>query len=174
MSRRVWWKRWPAWALMFIAVAGLLAYGTTKDDGPRTPEERVEEISRRLACPICDGESVYESQNTASAAIRNEIKAQVTTSDATDDEIVAYIVRNFGADTQLVPKASGFESLVWVLPAAALVCAMVGLFFAFRRWKTNVDTVPDDEDRALVEAALAAEPVADPGAGDLAVEDPAP
>jgi hypothetical protein len=37
-----------------------------------------------------------------------------------------------------------------------LVCAGVGLFFAFRRWKANVDTVPDDEDRARVEAALAA------------------
>ena len=48
---------------------------------------------------------------------------------------------------------------MWVLPAGALVCACVGLFFSFRRWRRNVDTVPDDEDRAKVEAALAAEPL---------------
>jgi cytochrome c-type biogenesis protein CcmH len=126
----------------------------------------VQEITKRLACPVCDGESVYESANSASAAIRAEVKAQVTTTDATDDEIVAYIVQQFGAKTQLLPKATGFESLVWVLPAVAFVCAGVGLFFAFRRWRTNVDTVPDDDDRAMVAAALEAEDTAPDKDGD--------
>lgn len=162
MSRSKALKRWPAWVLLVFVVVGFLAYGSTRDAGARTPEERVEEIAKRLACPVCDGESVYESANPASAAIRQEIKAQVATAQASDDDIVAYIVQQFGAQTQLVPKATGFESLVWVLPAAAFVCAAVGLFFAFRRWRANVDTVPDDADRALVEAALADE---DPPAG---------
>jgi len=149
-------KRWPGWVLLVLVVAGLLAYGSTKDAGARTPEERVEEISKQLACPICDGETVYESRNTASISIRAEIRAQVTTTDAGDDEIIAYIVQQFGAQTQLLPRASGFESLVWVIPSVALVCAAVGLWFAFRRWRTAVDTVPDEQDRALVAAALAA------------------
>lgn len=148
-------KRWPSWVVLVLAVVGLLAYGSTKDSGARTPEERVEEISKRLACPICDGESVYESQNPASSAIRASIRSQVAAGNASDDEIVAAIVEAFGAETQLVPKATGFEALVWVLPAAALVCAGVGLFVAFRRWKAAADTVPDDDDRALVAAALA-------------------
>ncbi|HQZ34331.1 MAG TPA: cytochrome c-type biogenesis protein CcmH [Ilumatobacteraceae bacterium] len=159
-------KRWPGWVLLVMVVAGFLAFGSTRDAGARTPEERVEEISKQLACPICGGETVYESRNTASTSIRAEIKAQVSTSDATDDEIIAFVVQQFGAKTQLLPKASGFESLVWVLPAAALVCAGVGLFFAFRRWKQNVDTVPDDNDRALVAAALAAEPEGPEEAGE--------
>lgn len=159
-------KRWPGWVLLVLVVAGLLAYGSTKDAGARTPEERVEEISKQLACPICDGETVYESRNTASISIRAEIRAQVTTTDAGDDEIIAYIVQQFGAQTQLLPKASGFESLVWVIPSVALVCAAVGLWFAFRRWRTAVDTVPDEHDRALVAAALAA----DAPAVDVAVD----
>jgi cytochrome c-type biogenesis protein CcmH len=146
-------KRWPGWALLAIVVAGLLAFGTTRDAGARTPEERVEDISKQLACPICDGESVYESRNTQSASIRTEIKAQVAAG-ATDDEVIAYIVQNFDAKTLLLPKATGFESLVWVLPSVALVCASVGLFFAFRRWRLAADAIPDDADRALVEAAL--------------------
>ncbi len=148
-------KRWPGWVLLTMVVAGLLAFGTTRDAGARTPEERVEEISRQLACPICDGETVYESRNTQSASIRTEIKAQVTSTDATDDEIIAYIVQNFDAKTQLLPNATGFESLVWVLPSVALVCVAVGLFFTFRRWRLAADAIPDDSDRALVAAALA-------------------
>ncbi len=148
-------KRWPGWVLLTFVVAGLLAFGTTRDAGARTPEERVEDISKQLACPICDGESVYESRNTQSASIRTEIKAQVSSTDATDDEIIAFIVQNFDAKTQLLPKATGFESLVWVLPSVALVCASVGLYFAFRRWRLAAVLVPSDEDRARVEAALA-------------------
>jgi cytochrome c-type biogenesis protein CcmH len=167
-------KKWPGWVLLLFVVAGFLAFGTTRDSGPRTPEQRVESITKRLACPVCDGESVYESANDASAAIRSEVRTQVTQTDASDDEIIAYIVQQFGAKTQLLPKATGFESLVWVLPAVALVCAGVGLFFAFRRWKANVDTVPDDADRALVEEALAADEAstADP-ADEAPPDDPA-
>ena len=150
-------KRWPGWVLLVFVVAGCLAYGVTRDAGARTPEERVEEISKQLACPICNGETVYESRNTASASIRAEIKNQVSSTDASDDAIIAYVVQQFGAKTQLLPRASGFESLVWVIPGVALVCAGVGLFFSFRKWRTNVDTVPDDADRARVEAAMAAE-----------------
>ena len=153
-------KRWPGWVLLVFVVAGCLAYGVTRDAGARTPEERVEEISKQLACPICNGETVYESRNTASASIRAEIKNQVSATDASDDAIIAYIVQQFGAKTQLLPRASGFESLVWVIPGVALVCAGVGLFFSFRKWRTNVDTVPDDDDRARVDAALAAEDAA--------------
>jgi len=147
-------KRWPSWVVLLFVVAALLGVGATRDAGARTPEERVEEISQQLACPVCNGETVYESRNTASASIRAEIKAQVTSTDATDDEIIAFIVDRYEAKVQLLPKANGFDSLVWVLPAAALVCAVVGLFFAFRRWKRAADTVPDDDDRSLVEAAL--------------------
>jgi len=157
MSRSTSLKHWPGWVLLVLVVAGFLAVGTTRDAGARTPEERVEEISKQLACPICGGETVYESRNTSSTSIRAEINAQVSTTDATDDEIIAFVVQQFGAKTQLVPKATGFESLVWVLPAVALVFAGVGLFFAFRRWQHNVDTVPDDADKAMVAAALAAE-----------------
>ncbi len=157
MSQAASLKRWPGWVLLVLVVAGFLAFGSTRDGGARTPEERVEEISKQLACPICGGETVYESRNTASASIRAEIEAQVSTTDASDDEIVAYVVQQFGAKTQLLPRATGFESLVWVLPAVALVCAAVGLFFSFRRWQRNADTVPDDDDRAQVEAALAAD-----------------
>ena len=164
MSRAAQLKRWPGWVLLVLVIAGFLAFGTTRDAGARTPEERVEEISKQLACPICNGETVYESRNSASANIRATIKTQVTTTDATDDEIIAYIVQQFGYKTQLLPKNSGFESLVWVLPSVAMVCAGVGLFFTFRRYRRAADTVPDDADRALVEAALAAQdaPPAEP------------
>jgi cytochrome c-type biogenesis protein CcmH len=66
----------------------------------------------------------------------------------------------------LVPRSTGIDALVWALPVAALVCAVVGLGAAFRRWKAAADTIPDDADRRLVAAALANPDLADPGLAD--------
>ena len=44
MSRAASLKRWPGWVLLVLVVAGLLAVGSTRDAGARTPEERVEEM----------------------------------------------------------------------------------------------------------------------------------
>ena len=147
-------KRWPTWAVMVAIVIALLAVGATRDSSASTPEERVESISRRLACPICDGESVFESRNNASASIRAEIKAQVSEGLRSDDEIISFIEQRYSASVLLVPRATGIDALVWALPVAAFVCAIAGLAFAFRRWRLAADTVPTDADRRLVEDEL--------------------
>ena len=150
-------KRWPSWVLLVLVVAGLLAVGATRDSGPRSPKERVEDISKRLACPICDGETVFESRNADSEAIRVEIARQVDPGTVSDDQIINFIAQRFGSKVLLVPRATGIDALVWALPAAAFVCAVVGLGVAFRRWKSAADTIPDDADRRLVADALAEE-----------------
>ena len=150
-------KGWPSWVLLVLVVGGLLAVGASRDAGARSPKERVEDISRRLACPICDGESVFESRNADSQAIRIEIARQVDTGTVSDDQIINFIEQRFGSKVLLVPRATGIDALVWALPVAALVCAIVGLGVAFRRWKTEADTIPDDADRRLVAAALASD-----------------
>jgi cytochrome c-type biogenesis protein CcmH len=147
-------KSWPSWVLLVLVVGGLLAVGAARDAAPRTPQERVEDISQRLACPICDGESVFESRNPASQAIRIEIARQVDTGTVSDDQIINFIAERFSSKVLLVPRASGIDALVWALPVAALVCAVVGLGVAFRRWKAAADTIPDDADRRLVAAAM--------------------
>jgi len=147
-------KRWPGWVLLGLVVVGLLAVGTSRESGPRTSEERVEEISKRLACPICDGESVFESRNNASAGIREEIRRQVETGQRTDEQIITFFEQRYDASILLVPRASGLDALVWVLPVMAMVCAIAGLAVAFRRWRLAADLVPTEGDRALVEGAL--------------------
>ncbi len=155
MKRAV--KSWPSWVLLVMVVAGLLAVGAARDAAPRSPKERVEDISKRLACPICEGESVFESRNADSDAIRVEIARQVDLGTVSDDQIINFIAQRFGSKVLLVPRATGIDALVWALPAAALVCAVVGLGVAFHRWKLAADTIPDDADRALVADALAAD-----------------
>lgn len=149
-------KRWPSWVVLTFVVVGLLAVGASRGSGPRTDAERIDSISKRLACPECDGESVFESRSGASQNLRAQIAERVRTGTKSDEAIVAEIERNFGARVLLVPRATGIDALVWALPAAAFVCAVAGLAVAFLRWRGRTDPLPTDADRELVAAALEA------------------
>jgi len=148
-------KKWPGWVLLVVVVASTLAVGSTRDSGPQTQDERIELIAKRVACPVCDGESVAESRNNAARAIRTEITTQVRTSQLTDDQIVAGLEDSYGADILLVPRATGFDALIWVLPGVVFVCGVAGLAVAFRRWKLQAAATadPTQADRDIVAAA---------------------
>lgn len=150
-------KHWPGWLALAVIAAVLLAVGISRADGVSDPGDRADALARRVACPVCDGESVYESRNRASINLRNEITALVNAGRLSDEEILARIQSAFPNDILLVPPADGFNTLVWALPAAVTICACAGLVVAFRRWRQGLATAePSDEDRALVSSALAA------------------
>lgn len=147
-------KRWPAWVLMAMIVVALMLVGISRASGPATAEERIDAIAQRLACPTCDGESVYESRGSASQAIRQEIARRVSAGQLSDDEIVAEIDDSYEADLRLVPDASGLEATIWIAPVAAAIMAAALLVFVFRRWRGEGSLVPTDAERALVEEEL--------------------
>ncbi|HEY4334028.1 MAG TPA: cytochrome c-type biogenesis protein CcmH [Ilumatobacteraceae bacterium] len=152
LNKRV--KGRAGWGAVLVVVIVVLVIGSTRSSGPLTDADRLANISQRLACPICDGESVYESQSSAAINIKQEIATLIATGNYSDGQIIDYINKQYPTKTQLVPKATGIDALVWALPVFAGVLAVAGLAVAFRRWKMAADTVPTDEDRELVESAL--------------------
>lgn len=133
------------WFFVFAAFAALMAVGIQRDSSPATPQERIESVSRRLACPTCDGESVAESRGTASQAIRQEISRLVAQGQLTDDEIVASIDESYAESLRLTPGSSGLESLIWVLPIFTGVVAVAGLVIAFSRWRRAPADAQDNQ-----------------------------
>jgi cytochrome c-type biogenesis protein CcmH/NrfF len=108
-------------------------FGSVRDSGPLTQQDRIDAITKRVACPTCDGESVYVSRAAAAQAIRAEVARQVGDGLSTDDEIVAYIADRFGGQVLLVPRGSGIDALVWVLPVVVAVALVAALASSFRR-----------------------------------------
>ena len=131
-------KRWPGWLLLAVIAAVLLAVGVSRGNGVSDPGERADALAQHVACPVCDGESVYESRNRASINLRNQITALVNEGRLNDDEILAEIQSAFPNDILLVPPSDGVNVLVWALPVAAVIGAAVGVVVAFRRWRQMV------------------------------------
>jgi len=148
-------KSWPSWLVLAFSASSLLAVGIQRDSGPATPQERIESISRQLACPTCDGESVSESRGTASQAIRQEIARLVADGQLSDSEIVGAIDASYSEELQLTPGSTGLESLIWALPIAVAATSIIGFILAFRRWKMVEERSADDDDREIVARAMA-------------------
>jgi cytochrome c-type biogenesis protein CcmH len=129
--------RWPrrlSWVVLGVVVVVALVAGTRPDGGPRTEAERAQALAETIKCPTCRSQSVATSDATASEAIRTEIQRRVADGQS-DEEIRDYFADRFGEDILLTPSSSGLTGLVWALPVAALVAAVVGLGFAFARWR---------------------------------------
>ena len=150
------------WMLMALITVSLLAVGTTRDTGPLTQGDRIDAITKRVACPTCDGESVFVSRASAAEAIRKQVAREVAAGEKSDTEIIGSIAQSFNAQILLVPRATGLDSLVWVLPIAVLVCAVAGLAMAFRKWRRQNSAGATGDDFALVNKLLADEVGVDP------------
>lgn len=156
VNRRI--KGWLGWFVVLSVAVVLVVYGASRDTGPLTPQERAVALQQRLACPTCQGESVFESGAPAARNIRTEITDLVNAGLLSDDEIIAVINEPWPESLLLLPRADGAESLVWVLPAAGAVVLVAGLIVAFRRWTRQAAvSAPSDEERRRVAAALAVE-----------------
>jgi len=142
------------WALLGAVVVALLTVGIVRDRGAESSQDRADDVARRIACPVCDGESVFESRNNSSEAIRAAIDERVTAGTQSDDQIISYVESRFGGQLLLVPRATGIDAVVWAVPAGALVVALAALALTFRRWSAQPRATPTDSDRDLVAAAM--------------------
>ncbi len=123
------------WALAAVIAVAFLVVGSTRTGELRTQQDRIDAISKRLACPTCQGESIYVSRAPAAESVRAEIARQVASAQRTDDEIIAYIENRFGSSVLLVPRSDGLDALIWILPVSLGILGVGGLGLLFVRWR---------------------------------------
>lgn len=158
-------RRFLAWVGILAAVIALLVVATVDDGGIESQADRVQRLSGSYACPVCNGQSVADSNAAVAANIRRFISDEVT-SGATDLEIRNDLIRNYQAEVLLNPPAEGITTLVWVLPVMLLVIGAVGVAGAITR-NQGLNRAPSPEDLDLVAKArrTAAENGTAPGNG---------
>ena len=148
-------RRWLATvALAAVVVVALVVAGAGRAHPPRSPAARTEAIAGDLRCPVCQGLSIADSHSPTAESIKEDIRRRVDAGES-NAAIKAHYVDSYGEWILLRPNAYGVGALVWALPVGALLLAGGGLALAFRRWRRQPAMAATDEDRALVEAALA-------------------
>ncbi len=101
---------------LFLSLALFLAFQADAD----TLEDQVAEISGELMCPVCEGQSVAESNAQLARDMRAVIKTKLLEGN-TKEEIMDYFVSSYGEAILASPPPKGFSIILWLLPVLSVL-----------------------------------------------------
>jgi cytochrome c-type biogenesis protein CcmH len=96
-------------------------------------DRRVRLLASELRCPVCQSQSILESNAQLALEMRDVIREKLQAGE-TPDQIKEYFVSSYGEWILLDPKAEGFNLAVYILPVVLTLAGGVLLVLAARRW----------------------------------------
>ncbi len=141
-------RRLLAWLGVVVVGGSAFLFGAVDEGAPRTDADRVHSLAQNFGCPVCDGQSVAESDAVVARNIRQQIARRVDEG-RSDESIIAELEAAFPGN-DYTPAASGLSSLVWILPVVAGAGALAGLVVVFRRWRREIEAGATPADERLV------------------------
>jgi cytochrome c-type biogenesis protein CcmH len=168
-------KSRAVWVLLGVVVVAAIAVLALRSDVDDSPEARSGRLERQLACPVCSGESVADSNAPESRAMRADIRERIDAGES-DREIRDAYVRAYGERVLLTPDSRGLAVVAWGLPVVALVVGGALIVFTLRRWSrtselavAGTDAVPVDAEDATPASSRALRVLTIVGIGVFAV-----
>jgi cytochrome c-type biogenesis protein CcmH len=121
--------RVAAWLLLVCLLLAPAVSAQTLDD-------RVYAVARQLMCPVCQGQTVAESDSTLAAEMKTIIRQKLEAGE-TPDQILRYFVDQFGDGVLAEPRPRGAGFLLYLAPPLALAAGVAIAAAAIRRWRAR-------------------------------------
>ncbi len=101
---------------LFLSLAFFMAFHVDAD----TLEDQVADISGELMCPVCEGQSVAESNAQLARDMRAVIKTKLLEGNSRE-EVIDYFVASYGETILASPPPKGFSAILWLLPILSVL-----------------------------------------------------
>lgn len=96
-------------------------------------ETRARDISKLLRCPVCQGETIDESNAPISRDLRLYVRERLVAGDS-DDQVLDAVTERFGEFVLFEPRATGGNLILYLAgPLMALLAAFLGWRFVLSR-----------------------------------------
>ena len=149
-------RRWadcPPYILaLFLTVTPVWAVQPDEMLADPALEARAREISRDIRCPVCQGETIDDSNAPISRDLRLIIRERLVAGD-TDAEVVDYIVARYGEGVLFKPPAEGVNLVLW-LAGPALLLAGIGVAVVAGRRRVVPEVALSSDEEARVREIL--------------------
>lgn len=93
---------------------------------------QINNIARQIISPCCWKQTVDVHPSETSDKIKRAIEAALKDGQ-TEEEIINRFVAEYGERILAIPKASGFNWMLWILPAVILIAGSFVLIMILRR-----------------------------------------
>jgi cytochrome c-type biogenesis protein CcmH len=144
--------------VLTLAALVLAAPAVASEQHPTLPE-----LEGQLMCPICEGETLAQSDSAPAQQIKTYIQRRIDQG-ATRSQIKHELVVMWGQRILAAPPRHGFDLLAWLLPIVGVLggAAVLGVLAwrwtrerepepAPQRWSLNGHPLGPDEERRLDE-----------------------
>jgi cytochrome c-type biogenesis protein CcmH len=98
--------------------------------------DQVYEISNELMCPVCQGQTVAESNSQLAVSMRKVIKDKINQGES-KEKILQYFVNQYGDNILAKPPLKGFNLLLWIIPPSVLLLSILLWILKVRTSRSN-------------------------------------
>ena len=129
MKRPLW-----LWILLTLGLVLATTPGAEAQEGGFPTDNDVNEVAKRLYCPVCPNTPLDVCETKACQDWRAQIRDQLAAG-WSEQAILDYFVAQYGERVLAEPQRGGFTSLVWILPVIAAAGGLAAVIEVVRRWK---------------------------------------
>ena len=117
--------------LLLLAGAGWGREAAPAADDPRL-EERTMAIASQLRCPVCQNQTIAESDADLAKDLRGQIRQQLRQGKS-ETEVVGYMTARYGDFILWRPPFKSTTLVLWLGPALLVLLGLIGLFYRLAR-----------------------------------------
>jgi cytochrome c-type biogenesis protein CcmH len=145
-------RKFVSWIALGAVVIVAVVVLVVRSQPDTSASARADRLAHQLACPVCEGQSVADSNSPQSRSIREDIPRRIAAGQS-DAEIRAYYVSKYGERVLETPSNSGLGIVAWGVPALVVILGAVAIVFAVRRWSHTPRLAATEEDEDIVRRA---------------------
>ena len=146
-----------------VAALMVLVVGWPSEVRSQTEDARIRSLESQVMAPCCWSQTVADHRSAAAEEVRQKIRQSVRAG-MDDEAILASFISTYGKRILAQPEATGFDTLVYVLPPVFLAGGAALVWFLLRKLAaggsrgTKASRIPETEAgdlRARVEREVA-------------------
>ena len=102
----------------------------------QTKDDLYIKLEKEIMCPVCDGQTLDQSQSLIAEDMKNSIKEKIAEG-YNEEEIKNYFVDRYGENVVAYPSTTGFNLLAYFVPILGLILSILIFTFYIRRQKVG-------------------------------------
>jgi cytochrome c-type biogenesis protein CcmH len=134
-------KQTALFVLLSICFVGVIVAKDAQPTEDPLIEQRFKNLTQQLRCPVCQNETLADSNAELAKQMRDQIREQIKAG-KTDDEIKAYLTQRYGDFPLYRPPMKPMTYFLWFGPFLLLIMGTVVLFLFLKRRRQLITEKP--------------------------------